>query len=221
MKTKIKALLDKAASTEYEAEASIFIAKAEKLMEEHQISAHELGDDSDPIGMTKGVNGQTGPTAYKTHLQRALSRYYGCENIRIWHAGNKKWHLELVGALSARVTTELMTDFVWKQCNAAARELAQETGLKPGPLQRRIVNSLCSRIYQIIADRADDVPKTEVAAKNSLVVKNATLALYEELYPNATKSRAASRSTTAATRKAAAGISLHRQTSGAKVKQLR
>ena len=219
MRQKIKALLDKAASTTHEGEAAVFIAKAEQLMEKHQIEAHELGDASDPVDMTRGVSGQSGPVAYKTHLQRALARYYGCENIRVWDS-RKTWHLELVGPLSARITTELMTDFVWKQCNAEARKIAKEQGGKPGPMQRRIVNALCFRIRDLIAEREEVAPKNAVAAENALVLKNATVAKFEELYPDVVLSKGSSRSTTDAAKKAAAGISLNRQTTGATVKRI-
>lgn len=218
IKAKIQKIIAKANSTTHEAEASALMAKAEAMMLEHQIHAYELGDDSDPVGMTFGVNGQSGPVAYKTHLQRALAAYYGCRAIRQW-LDNKKWRLELVGAESARITTELMTDFVWKQVNDEARALAKEEGLKPGPVQRRIINALVARIYREAEEKkaSDRVAvNNETAKKNALAVVNAVDAWVDEHYSGLKMSKGSKRSTSAKAREAAGRVSLHRQTTGSK-----
>lgn len=219
IKSKISKILEKANSTTHEGEAAALIAKAEALMAKHQIEAFELGDNSDPVGMTQGVQAQSGPIAYKSHLQLALAKYYGCRAIRKMQ-DRRIWIVELVGAESARITTELMTDFVWQQCNAEARKIAKAEGIKPGPVQRRIINALCARIYDLVADRQETTPKTKIAQKNALVQVDAIEAWITKHYPNLSSSKGGRRSTSEQAKKAAAGISLHRQTGGAAQKRI-
>ncbi len=227
IREKIAKILEKAKSTDSEAEAEMLLAKAMQLMEEHQIEAHELGDASDPVGMSVGVsNVQAGPPSYKFDVQRALAALYGCATIRmfdplVWDSakgrmGPQTWRLEMVGPLSARVTTELMTEYVWDQLKALAKAQSKELGISASIQIRKLCNALSFRIWGMVkeARKAAPVARTE-AGKNALViVKTVTEAKFTELYPNVVKGKSKSRSSNAAAKAGAAGISLHRQTGG-------
>lgn len=224
IRKKIEKILAKAKSTNHAEEAALFMEKAQKLMEKHQISAFDLGNDSDPIGMTVGAKGQSGPSAYKTHLQHALAWYYGCRSVQMEYIAGK-WEVHLVGPRSARITTILMTDFIWKQCNAEARKIVAEHNLKKtaaGTMQRKIINALLPRIRRL-AREAEYKKKqpTTPAGKNALIVLDKIKLFLDKEYGELTSIGVRRRKTSAAARDAANSISLHRQTeSSANVKKL-
>jgi Protein of unknown function (DUF2786) len=228
IREKIAKILEKAKSTDSEAEAEMLLAKAMQMMEEHQIEAHELGDASDPIGMTVGCsNVQAGPPSYKFEVQRALAALYGCKSIRMWDkrtrdlsTGKLKpqtWRQEMVGSLSARVTTELMTEYVWDQLKALARSQGAELDIKPSIQLRKLANAMSYRVWKLVREnmaRETPVARTQAASNALVLVKTATEAKYDELYPDVTTGKAKARTSNAAARAGAAGISLHRQTGG-------
>lgn len=228
IREKIAKILEKAKSTDSEAEAEMLLAKATQMMEEHQIAAHELGDSSDPIGMTVGCsNVQAGPPSYKYEVQRALAAYYGCKSIRMWdplvwdsakqRMKPQTWRQEMVGSLSARVTTEMMTEYVWDQLKALARSQGAEFGVKPAIQLRKLANAMSLRVWKLVREnraRATPEVRTQAASNALVLVKTATEAKYAELYPQTKTTQARGRSSNEAARAGAAGISLHRQTGG-------
>lgn len=213
IREKIQKIIDKAKSTTSEAEADALLAKAHKLMEEHQIAEHELGDQADPMGMTVGLSGQSGPSAYKPALQRALARYYGACPIRMWQ-DQRTYRNEIVGAESARITTELITEYVWDQVKAKASALTKEHGGNRGVHIRSITNALVSRIIRLTAEQAKAPVNNKVAQHSALVIVPAQKAWMEAHYKNLVQTKGGKRSTTEAARQAAGSISLHRQTGG-------
>ncbi len=227
IREKIAKILAKAKSTDSEAEAEMLLAKAAQMMEEHQIEAHELGDASDPIGMTAAGRFQAGPPSYKFEVMRSLARLYGCKTLRMYNPPElnaakdgyktQTWRIEITGPLSARVTTELMTDYVWEQLLALAKAQGKQFDIKPSIQLRKLVNALTGRIWGMVreAEKADK-PRTVAATKNALVVKEATEAFYDQLYAEIklTQGKAGKRSSNSAARAGAAGIGLHRQTGG-------
>lgn len=178
IKDKIRALLAKAMATEFQGEADSFMAKAQELMEKHQLDLFDLGQE-DPIGVTLGVEGQSGPASYKAALQMRLAHYYGAEPIR-WHDHHRKYRVHIVGPESARMTTELMTDFIWSQVLKQAGLLVQERGGKKDAATRHIVKALIYRINREMAARktVDAKPGTS----HSLVVVDAVKAFVEHHY---------------------------------------
>lgn len=218
IREKIQKIIDKAKSTTSEAEADSLLAMAQSLMEKHQIEAFELGDNSDPVGMTVGLTGQSGPSAYKPLVQRALAKYYGAFTIRCWN-DNTNYRIEIVGPESARITTELMTEYVWDQVKAEAKRLADVGEGKRDALIRKIANALAARIAMLTAEqeraaRGDNKTRTVTATKNALVIKDATDAWVAQHYPNMKMTSGKGRSTTNAARNAAAGININRQVGG-------
>lgn len=212
MRNKIKAILAKAASTESEAEAAIFLAKAETLMEEHQIGAFELGEH-DPIGVSEFFHPGSGPLGYKGNLLQALANYYGCRGV--YRRSRAQFRTTLVGPESARVTTELMTDFVWDEVGKQATKIAKETGFDRGAMRRRIANAMIIRVARMAGEAKTPMARTAAAASHALIVIDQTDALYEEMFPDVKNKKAVSLQAGALAHKAAADINLHRQTTGA------
>lgn len=178
IKAKIRALLAKAATTEHEGEADVFIAKASELMEKYQIELYELGTD-DPIGLTKGVNAQNGPMAYKSDVQCALAAYYGARAV-INNTTHNRWTVDIIGPESSRLTTELMTAFVWQQVNKVAKTLAAQIGDSQGGAVRKVAKALCVRIRREVAARKAKPPGPGGAF--SLVTVDAVQAYIDKLY---------------------------------------
>lgn len=225
IRQKIAKILEKARSTNNEAEAEMLMAKAMQLMEEHQIEARDLGDASDPIAMSVGVTAQAGPPSYRSEVQRALAEYYGCKVMQIsnpsfWDKAKMKmstqtWHLEIVGPLSARVTTELMTDFVWEELRKLAKSQSKEFDMKADIQLRKLANALIARVWKLVFEmRKAQGQVTTPTGKNALVLLDATKAAFENLYPNRITSRVGTRASNLAARAGAAGIGLHRQATG-------
>lgn len=211
IREKIAKLLEKARSTTFEGEAEALLAKAAAMMEAHGLEAWELNDGSDPMGSQDGLKGGSGPASYKPAVQRALGKYYGCITMKKRYSGGR-FQMELNGPLSARVTTELMTEFVWDQIKAEASRLAKEGEGERGALIRAIANAFRIRVNKLIEERERTAP-TNAAAKHALIVVDQTRAYFDARYPGAiwTNSKIG---TNAAAAAAAEGISLHRQTGG-------
>ena len=215
IREKIQKIIDKARSTTSEAEAETLFAKAQEMMEKHQVEAYDLGNDSDPVGMTVGASGQSGPSAYRPLVQRALARYYGACTIRMWQ-DQKHYRIEIVGPESARITTELMTDYCWDQIKAEATRLANEGHGKRDAMIRKVANAFVFRLNVLNAKQTENsAPRTVSAQKNALVVKDATDAWVAKHYEGLTSVAGGKRTTTSAAVGAAAGISINRQMGGA------
>lgn len=218
----IAQLLAKAKSTDNEHEAAAFIAKAEDMLEQYQIDLSELGDDSDKVRSHSGLDADGKWVAsWHRHVYRALGQYYGCKSIKVHTA--KGYRQELVGRESAIVTTDLMFVFIKGECNRLGRQMKLDGGAPTDANGARLVgNALVARIFKLIRNREKrdlDAPKTK-AAQNSLIVLDQVVALYEQLHPDATNSRAAKTSTTASARELAEGIGLHRQAGHVQTRKL-
>ncbi len=150
IRDKIRALLAKAAATEHKGEADLFFAKAQELMEDHQVSLFELHVE-DPIGITEGVEAQAGPPKYKSDVQVALAQYYGARPI--YTGTSKFWRVRIVGPESSRLTTELMTDYVWAQVCKGGAELAKQGLYNRQQAIRHIAKALVVRIWREINQR--------------------------------------------------------------------
>ncbi len=213
IKTRISQLLAKAKGTDNEHEAAALIAKAEELLEQYQIDLSELGSDDDKVRSHAGLDAD-GKWVASWHrgVYRALGEYYGCKSIKVHTA--KGYRQELVGRESAIVTTDLMFVFIKGECNRLGRELKANGGAPTDANGARLVgNALVLRIFKLIADRKarDEAAPTTAAAKNSLLVLDQVVALYEQLHPDAKTGRSAGIKTTASAKDMAGTIGLHRQ----------
>lgn len=166
IRDKIRALLAKASATEHQGEADLFFAKAQELMEDHQVSLFELHTE-DPIGITDGVEAQNGPPKYKSDVQCALAQYYGARPII--HGTVKFWRVQIVGPESSRLTTELMTDYVWAQVCKSGAELTKQGRYNRQQAIRHIAKALVVRIWRELWKRKTQ-PAREGTAYSLVVV---------------------------------------------------
>jgi hypothetical protein len=207
IKDKIRALLAKAQGTDNANEAEAFLAKASELMERHQLELFELNVE-DPIGMTKGVDAQPGPPSYKSDVQRALAKFYGARPV-INCKANGHWTIEICGPESSRLTTELMTDFVWQQVNDQAKKLVTPYCNKQAAI-RQVAKALCDRIYTELKERK--VKQVNDGTSSSLVVMDAVQLWIEKHYQNLSKTKSQAKRIGLSAMDAAKNISLHHQT---------
>lgn len=132
MKQKITKILEKASSTTHEAEAEALLLKAKRMMEEHQISAFEIG--SDPFTRVQSAPFQKGTQAQLRYdLQAALADYLGLRVVistkrrrsgeRIPYA-----YWQFIGPESGLATLEVMFPFVWKQVLELVRRSVESRG---------------------------------------------------------------------------------------------
>lgn len=216
---KIKAIIAKAKSTQHEAEAETLMAKAFKLMQEHQVDGIDLNED-DPMGTDRGdPRPKSGPSSYKPKLSMALGKYYGCKVVweaapvtSVKEARSPKYHVAISGPQSARVTHALMLEYVWDQVVEKAAALAAEGQGDRGQMVRHITNALIWRIQALTKEQQTQAVPTE-AARNALVKIGTELeAYYAERYGDRLKTGRASitRARHSAV-DAAAGINLSRQ----------
>lgn len=216
IREKIKKILEKAASTPSEAEASMLLAKAQELMEKHQIEVAELADADDPIGTTCGAPYGSGPSSYKPKVAASVAAYYGCMVVR--SVRGPKTILEVSGPQSARVTAELMTDYVWGTINKEAARLEKEGYGKRGTLVRQLTNAFVVRIAELLRqEKAKPTAATGVGKQALVVLKDQLAAYMRERYADGLRPAKAGRVKVGgeAVQRAAAGISLSRQTTGA------
>lgn len=207
IKEKISALLAKAKSTTHQGEADLYFAKVAELLEKHQLDIFELHEE-DPIGCTHGVNAQPGPPSYKSNVQVALARYYGAKPV-IHHTGGGKWNVRIFGPESSRITTELMTDFVWQQVNDAAAKLIQ---FSRAVAVRHVAKALVLRINQeLVARKAQPVAN---GSAFSLMIVDATNALIKSVYPELFQIKYKAKTYNQSAMGLAKGISLNRQVGG-------
>lgn len=213
IKEKIRAILAKAEATEHAGEASVFMAKAVELMEKYQVELFELHIE-DPIDVTEGVKAQPGPPSYKSDVQCALAKYYGARPVLIPHRDGKSWHIDICGPESARVTTELMTDFVWAQVGAEATRLVKDHAgvvwkkMNRGMAVREISKALVIRIVRELRERTGTAP---AGSSLSLAVVDATLAFMDKHYGPLSRTKGRSKSASQSAMEAAGRIKLNHQ----------
>lgn len=221
---RIKALLAKAQSTEHEAEATAFMAKAQQLLEEYQIDLGSLEDGDDPVRVfTDGLQRTQKDATWHKKLYTALAVLYGCKVVYspAWVRNQPGFTIELTGRESAVVTTGLMYPWVKSQCEAQGRALAKDyPNMTASQHTRRVANALVNRIYRL-AQTEKVQPRTVAAAKNALVTVDRVEQIFNDHYGNSlSKSRSRSIVSSAAARDAANKIGLHRQTTGSSTPQI-
>lgn len=212
IKSKIEKILAKAKSTTHDAEAATLIAMAERLMEEHQISVFDLGED-DPMGRFSAFTATTSSPTWKNHVLNQVAQYYGARVVRTW-INMKQFEFVVCGAESARITTELMYPFIIEQIRAEGRKSAGEMGMKPEAAIRRVGNALVHKLSRMQAERKVEKPRTAAAAKHALVTVDALDAYMEEQWGNLRKTNGRATRTNNVAKRAAGNVSMNRQTGG-------
>lgn len=212
IKAKIAALLAKAKGTDNEHEAGAFLAKAMELLDEHQLTMADLDDANDPVERSSGLDGTKWVASWQRDLFRALGKLYGCYSVKV--NLQKGYRQELVGRQSSIVTTELMFDYARGECNRLGRELYRQGGADSAAQGARLVGNALARRAFALAPKDDDKPRTDAVGKNALVIKSQVMQRVEQEYPNMFEAKGHKTRTTKSAQDLAAGIGLHRQTSG-------
>lgn len=218
IKTRIMALLAKARGTDNEHEAEAFLAKAMDMMQQYQLDIADMVDAHDPILQHFGYEAAETGHAWRWNLYGAVALLYGCKTVHsfINPTWNGKRHVytkraELVGRESAIITVELMYPWIVEQVRKAAKELAKTSGMSEQGQAKRVAAALILRIHRLVKQNKAEAPAT-AAGRNALVILDQVEAKFDELYPNLKKARSTKLVTDSASRRAAEGIGLHRQT---------
>jgi Protein of unknown function (DUF2786) len=223
IKEEISKILEKAASTNSEAEANALLGKAKAMMEEHQIEAFELGAEPFITEVTnpfqKGTSAQI-----RYRVQAQVAEYYGCSPILVevdWKGTKKQAVYELHGPESALITAKLMTPFVWEQVLAAARNEAKTRAWTPQEektMARKytasIADALIIRLRRLRATEPEPEARTE-AGRNALVVIGNALEQYvQSRYSDLRPAKTRKNKATSRAMQLANGISLGLQVDG-------
>lgn len=213
---KIQKILNKANSTNSDAEAEMLMQKVHSMLEKHGMDLMDLNLlDDDPIGVDKGAVECAPAEKWQVRLCHMVASYYGCDTIfrQGWTQGKHKQPTTIAigGRKSARVTVEAMWPFIRQQVRAQGRALAKETGRGPASEVNAVANALCFRIHRLIQS-SEPTSSNSAAVRNALVPVDAIKAAMQEAFPNATDSKKMRLSTNQAAREAADKVSLYRQT---------
>jgi restriction endonuclease Mrr len=229
----IKALLAKAASTEFAGEAEAFLAKAHELMEKYQLTHNDLESD-DPIGEDR-VYERNNPDGvdWDFMLMFGVARYYGCKAIQISRSEKPYYVMGLVGRESARITATEMHLYLVKEVRRLGREAAKNEQFKKMKYDkhfdrhywageylnadqsaRRIGHALNQRLKTLAAESQNAVVPSTAAGKNALITLDRVLTVFKELHPDSATIKGHGGKTTANARQVAEGISLNLQTPG-------
>ncbi len=209
---KIRALLAKANSSEFEAERDAFIAKAEQLMRDYQISLSEVDGarPNDKLGHDLHEGGR--PNVWKHALGYQVAKYYCCRYIK--RVGAPKLTYTLIGRESARVTTQLMLEYlIYTVMRAARLEYTDERARSWSRESKATM--LCERLKELNKSK----PLETSGSNNALVpLDEATAYMHEHFRTRNVKGR--SLRSDAKDRVWAQGVGLNLQTGGSRVLQI-
>lgn len=231
IKAKIAALIAKAKSTEHEAEAEAFMAKAFQLLQDHQIDMGDLLDADDAVIRDASFTMAASSHKWNRELYRALGKLYGCDSCLFEGYGpdkkgnyRKTYRQELVGRESAIVTTQLMYPWICDQIRAHAKTIARSTGMSEQGQAKRVAAALISRIWRLYREQGannQQAPATAVA-KNALVALDRVKQVAAEVWgTDLTTHRSRASVSDGLSRAAANSIGLHRQTGGGSTLRLK
>lgn len=220
IKAKIAKLIEKAKSTEHEGEAEVFMAKAQEMLEKHNLNMADLVTE-DPIGATINTKVYWNRSGYfHQNLYWALARYFGCRGVAN-QIDTNKFEMSVVGRESARATFEVMAPYIAKEVTRQASALVKAGKAKSlSTAKRQVGNALSSRVWQMVHEQERDTKKFATGNPNALVPVDLIKLAEEEAFPDAAAAKTKPKGTTAAAKEAAAGISLARQMGGADTKQI-
>jgi hypothetical protein len=140
----------------------------------------------------------------------------------------KAWYEQrLVGRQSSIVTTDLMYPYIADQVKKAGKAHAALTGMSEQGATKRVAAALISRILDMLVardmeDRSAARERARVGLSlddkhraKALAIMDQVVAKYERLYPKTVMTGGRGNVSDSLAQKQAAGIGLHRQTSGA------
>lgn len=214
---KIKALMAKAEGTDNANEQAVFMAKADQLMEQHQISVIDLEAD-DPIDRDSVLTGSSGFPSWRKNLTASIALYYGCKvvNTRL----RDGFRMYVYGPESCRVTAAIMTPFIIRQVLRSGSKLSK-TSLAPNTskCQRQVGNALFGRIAVIMHEQRQKDKTVNGHSRTALVRVDATEARIQQDFKSCS-SRSMNGASSTAARNAAKSISLHKQAGHSATKRI-
>lgn len=224
MAAKIQKIIDKANSTNSDAEAEMLMAKAHRLLEQHGIDLYELGrlNDDDPVGIDMDAVRMAPAEKWQPRLLHVVALYYGCDTVHsagyTQGACKVESRMAIAGRQSARVTVEAMWPFIRQQVRNLGRQLAKQTGRGPATEVNRVANALTTRVHRLYTEqKGKNETSSRAVVTNALVPVDEIQLVKEQAFPGGlTKSKGGTIRTSADARRAAEKVSLYRQTGGRK-----
>lgn len=190
IKEKIAKLLAKAEGTSNDYEAAAFMGKVNALMEEYQLSMHEIraaGADPDPLGKNNGeFNVYASFSGWGRQVISQLAKYYGAEVLWNNKRGNH-YPYEVYGRDSARVTTELMIPYVISQVRRQAAQYSKDNGVTLSVAQKNVGYALTQRILKLLPEV--EAKRSELSGKDLIPVSDVNSYMLSCVPDMRTKSR--------------------------------
>lgn len=208
---KIAKVLAKANGTSNEAEAATFLAKAEAMMTEHQLSFADLAelDKEDPTRPELSALTYWKSENWVGSLANALAGYYGLSAIRMT-TGNQH-HIAVVGRESAIETFKAMAPYLKKEVHRLSREQAKTSTETPSVISCAIGRALAIRLATLTAE-AKAASEARVASGGmELVPHDAIAAIIERDFGTLKEGKSRRTRISAAAREAANSINLSGQ----------
>jgi hypothetical protein len=213
---RIQKILDKANSTDSDAEAAMLMQKVHNMLDKHGMDLLELGKlDEDPLGVQKGAVECAPSEKWQVRLIQQVARYYGCQTVYKPGYINRlngfrcPTTISLAGRESARMTVKAMWPFIRQQVRALGRQLAKETGRGPSSEVNAVANALTLRIHRLVEQQESVVPQK---TRNALVPVDEIEAVLAEAFPDLVGGKKVRISSNSKARDAASKVSLYRQT---------
>lgn len=189
----VRALLAKAESTDYEAEAEALTAKAQELMVRHRIDQAVLSSAADRASepTTRTVEVPSPYATAKAYLLGGIARANGCRAL--WRA--QEGTSTVVGFPDELAATdELFTSLLVQATTALQREGPKRDARgrsRTVRFRRTFLVAFAIRIGQRLTETVDDVVTTVAEVAETAVVpllearEEATRAAVERMFPNA------------------------------------
>lgn len=152
IKAKIAALFAKAEGTDNEHEAETFMAKAQEMLQKHNLSRLDLDPEghTDPLGHDAEAYTWFASSSWHATLYHAVSNYYGCQMVRDKIDSNK-FAAILIGREGARDTVKIAYPFIVKQVALQAKALQKlYPEMSTSIARRQVAVALSSRIWDLV-----------------------------------------------------------------------
>lgn len=215
IESKIQKIMAKAASTSSEAEAQAFMAKAEALLQEHNLTLEQVDaaerQRMDPMGRDYMAASKH---SWENRLFSSVAKYYGATAIIDQVGTAKKGTPVAVGRESSRKTIEVMWPFILKQVKQAAKIVAKSDGMSTGAAERRTAEALRYRLFKETQNREEAEVSRGQAGSMALTLRDEVRDAVAEYYPRLKAARQSQTGTTGSARDAASKVSLNLQASG-------
>lgn len=176
IKRKIAALIAKAEGTDNLNEAMAFMAKANELLERYQLERHEL-HFGDPLGHEASDVSSSDAWIFK--VVSASARYWGARVIWELQTTKIRKPYRVFGPESARVTFNVMRDYLLAQVRLQGRIYASEHHVTASVGSRNVGFAFAVRLNQLAAK--NKMRRDEMASR-ALVPVDLTEQMIKDYY---------------------------------------